>query len=254
MVPVRMKFSPNFETHSVLIYIVDRLAAEMTRNLAREAFPHATIQVANSVAIATHALQRPRIDLLITSVGSSIDEDILALILNCGGPSPKTRRVLVVTTFRDDHTLAILRDLHVLGVFDSASEEPRQLVSALQKVAAGSHHWSRSALAYLAEHIGPGSVFRRLTAFEQLILAAIGDGSDDQSAATSLGLSPATIATVRRDLHRKLDVRHRGELVRIAAQTGFVRFQSNSTLKPGFDILADAYFAKKHRRTTRLAA
>ena len=70
-------------------------------------------------------------------------------------------------------------------------------------------------------------------------------------AASKLGLSPATIGTVRRNLHRKLGIQHRGELVRIAAQNGFVRFTPAGIVRPGFALLVAAC---QRRTQLRLAA
>jgi hypothetical protein len=79
----------------------------------------------------------------------------------------------------------------------------------------------------------------------------IGDGSDDTTAAQKLKVSPATIGTVRRHLHRKLCVQHRGDLVRAAVQHGFVRFTPVGVVRPGFAILSAAYQARKPRRGAR---
>ena len=83
------------------------------------------------------------------------------------------------------------------------------------------------------------------------MLSVIGDGCDDLAAAGQLGLSPATISTVRRALHRKLGVQHRGELVRMAAQKGYVRFTPAGVERPGFGLLAAAYQPRHRARTLR---
>jgi hypothetical protein len=53
---------------------------------------------------------------------------------------------------------------------------------------------------------------------------------------------------VRRGLHRKLGVQHRGELVRVAAQKGFVRFTPDGVERPGFALLTAAYHPRYHKR------
>jgi DNA-binding CsgD family transcriptional regulator len=94
----------------------------------------------------------------------------------------------------------------------------------------------------------PAARFRQLTAFEQVVLSVVGDGCDDIEAARRLSLSPATISTVRRGLHRKLHVQHRGELVRLAAQAGFVRFTPEGVERPGFGLLTAAYHPRDPKR------
>ena len=60
-----------------------------------------------------------------------------------------------------------------------------------------------------------------------------------------LGLSPSTVSTVRRELHRKLGVQHRGDLVRAAAQSGFVHFTPTGVVRPGFALLSASYHPRK---------
>jgi DNA-binding CsgD family transcriptional regulator len=86
----------------------------------------------------------------------------------------------------------------------------------------------------------PNSPTSLLSNSEQLVLSIIGDGSDDLDASVKLGLSPATVSTVRRNLHRKLGLRHRGELVQLAARTGYVRFTPAGIMRPGYALLAAA--------------
>jgi hypothetical protein len=52
-------------------------------------------------------------------------------------------------------------------------------------------------------------------------------GCPELPASTVLGLSSETISSLRRVIHRKLGVRHRGELVRAAILGGYVRIASN---------------------------
>jgi DNA-binding CsgD family transcriptional regulator len=80
-----------------------------------------------------------------------------------------------------------------------------------------------------------------LSATEHLIFAVIGDGSDDQVAADQLNLRPSTIQSVRRELHRKLGIQHKGDLVRLAVLHGYVRFTAEGVQRPGFSSLFAAY-------------
>jgi DNA-binding NarL/FixJ family response regulator len=127
----------------------------------------------------------------------------------------------------------------------------------MRSVAAGSRYWSPAVARRMRQvAAAPSALFRILTAFEQLVLSVIGDGCDDVEAARRLGLSPSTISTVRRGLHRKLGVQHRGELVRVAAQQGFVRFTPDGVERPGFALLSAAYHPRgpKRRAATLTAA
>src|SRR5687768_7215390 len=100
------------------------------------------------------------------------------------------------------------------------------------------------------QRVGSSStaLFRVLTVFVQDGLAVIGEGCDNSVAVRTSKLSPATVSTVRRELHRKLGVQHRGELVKVAAQHGFVRFTAAGVVRPGFGIMCAAYQARRAKR------
>ena len=120
---------------------------------------------------------------------------------------------------------------------------------ALRAISSGRRFWSQTIVDHMYR-VGSAStaLFRLLTAFEQVVLSVIGDGCDNTVAARQLKLSPATVSTVRRELHRKLGVQHRGELIRVAAQHGFVRFTSAGVVRPGFGMMCAAYQARRAKR------
>lgn len=247
-----MKTSPSPDPYSVLILKADRLYAETLRKLARAVLPQASIQTVSTVADAAAALAARRIDLLITGVGASLAGDVFDLLPTGVEASARVERVLVVTTNREHRQLTALRRLPIQGVFDSGTEPFDQFKVALRLVAGGGIYWSRSFLDQLRHHsLETNSLSRLLTNAEQLVLSIVGDGSDDNEAADKLGLSPATVSTVRRNIHRKLGVQHRGQLIRVAAQNGFVRFTPNGVVRPGFALLAGAC---QQRTRERLAA
>ncbi len=241
-----MPYQLDVEIRSILILKSDRLYAETLRQLIHAALPQAKITLTDSVANAAKIVADAPIDLLVSGIGMSLDGDVLDFLASAAGPRRSIRHVFMVTARRDDRALAALRILPIDVVFDSAVEGPEQIKVALASILAGKRYWSPSVLDRMhREHLGPNSIFRRLTSFEQLVLSLLGDGSDDNTAAKQLDLSPSTISTVRRQLHRKLGVQHRGELVRVAAQNGFVRFTPGGVVRPGFAMLAAAYHSRK---------
>ena len=232
----------------ILILKADRIYAEALRQYTLHVFPAARVLVAWSVESARTLLTTEPVDLLVTGVGPSLESDVLDLIAQ-QTKRETPRRVLVVTVRREYRVLAALRGLAIDGVFDSATERPSEFVTALQSIARGERYWSQSVLDHM-NRVGSGStaLFRLLTTFEQVVLSVIGDGCDNTVAARTLKLSPATVSTVRRELHRKLGVQHRGELVRVAAQHGFVRFTPAGVIRPGFGIMCAAYNARRAKR------
>src|SRR4051812_30568420 len=250
-----------YNIQCVVILKSDRLHAELLREHSLRVFPRANITLVGSVEAAAVALTTEPVDLLVTGLGASVEGDVLDLLARCVNHPARARRVLVVTSRREYRVLAALRTLSVDGVFDSVEEGPQQLAVALRTVGGGSRYWSPSILEHMRRTGGPSTaLFRMLTLFEQVVLSVVGGGCDDAVAARELGLSPSTVSTVRRELHRKLGVQHRGELVRVAAQQGFVRFTPNGVVRPGFAMLSAAYQARRTKhpapnpRTLRKAA
>ncbi len=80
------------------------------------------------------------------------------------------------------------------------------------------------------------------------IFAAIGDGSPDGCAAGRLKRAKLTIHSVRRDLHRKLGVSDRSELIHASIRLGFICFTEHGIVRPGFKRLLDACPRRGRRR------
>lgn len=236
-------------SYSVLILKSDRLYGERLREVTQSVLPGARVTLATSVPEAAKIIGRAPADLLLTGAETTIPGNVVDFLGECAGQAGGVRHVLVVTTHSEIRLLAALRTLPVQGLFDAANDDPLNFITALRTVAAGGRYWSPNILRRFSEQgsEGPDALSRILTLFEQVVLSVVGDGSDDDTAARELRLSPFTISTVRRHLHRKLGVQHRGELVRIAAQYGYVRFTATGVERPGFGMLAASYQAKKRK-------
>ena len=232
----------------ILILKADRLCGDALRHSAHLVFPRATVVTASRLAEARAALSAEVFDLLITGV-VLLDGDVLELLAACTDGLRRVRRVLVVTGRRDPRVLGSLRALPIAGVFDPLSEGLEALGEALTTVATGRVYWSESVPVRLSSRAsGPASICRTLSPVEQLVFAVLGDGTDDRDAADRLGMTPSSIQTVRRALHRKLGVQHKGGLVRLAAQYGFVQFTPEGVVRPGFAQLLAACRSSKFRR------
>lgn len=240
--------SPDPSVRSVLILKADRIYAEALRQHIQGVFPDANVRTSVSLESARQILMSESVDLFVTGAGASLDCDVIDLLASLPGPS-RSLRVLVVTVRLEYRLLAALRSLAIEGAFDSAAGTPEELTLALCTLAKGKRYWSQTILDHM-HRVGSASnaLFRLLTTFEQVVLAVIGDGCDNFVAAQKLNLSPATVSTVRRELHRKLGVQHRGELVRVAAQHGFVRFTAKGIVRPGFGLMCSTYQARRAKR------
>lgn len=243
-----MSPAPASKVRTALVVKTDRLYAQALVEHVQRIFPATEVHHVPSADTASQFIAAKPVDLLVCDLASGAEGDVLEILLNYAEHNAAPR-MLVVTTSSEIRALGVLRALDINGAFDSAMEAPEAFSDALRMVAAGGRYWSPSILRRLKEGGDATVCLRCLTTLEQLVLSAIGDGTDDPTAAIALSLSPSTVSTVRRDLHRKLGVQHRGELVKIAAQLGFVRFTSAGVIRPGFTSSLAAYHARRHRRT-----
>lgn len=253
-----MKLLPHCPAiRNVLILKADRVYAEALRRAVKRVVPAAAIRTVHTIQDAAAALAEAPVDLLLTGVGMP-DGGILDFLSVYLVEPRRVSRVLVVTARRDQRIMAGLNGLPIQGVFDPWTEDQQRLRVALRAVVAGAGYWSPSVLERIQRDcLSPASLCRRLSAAEQLVLSILGDGSDDNFAAELLGLKPSAISSVCRSLHRKLGVRHRGELVRFAVQHGFVRLLPGRVVRPGFATMLAAWQDRRKRRqaaTARSAA
>lgn len=239
---------PTQKIQTVLIFKADRIYAEALRQHVLSVFPAGRVLTAVSLDAARRILSAESVDLFVTGVGASLGCDVIDLLASLKAPT-RSLRTLVVTVRLEYRVLAALRSLAIEGAFDSAAGSPEELTLALQTLDHGKRYWSQSILDHM-HRVGSASnaLFRLLTNFEQVVLSVIGDGCDNVVAAQKLNLSPATVSTVRRELHRKLGVQHRGELVRVAAQHGFVRFTAGGVVRPGFGLMCATYQSRRTKR------
>jgi DNA-binding NarL/FixJ family response regulator len=248
------KAPPAADDFRILIVKADRFCAAALRQATQSAFPRARITGVASIADARKELRTSDWDFLVTGVALP-DGDVLDLLASPEKRACPRTGVLVVTATPHLHMIENLSDQAVTGVFDTAREDPEDLPFALMGVALGYRCWSANLLEELAAaRRAVPQMTRRLTLTEQLVLATVADGCDDRIAAGRLGVKPASVQSVRRRLHRKLGVQHKGQLVTLAAQHGCVRFTPHGVLRPGYELLLQAYRARKQKRAANGAA
>jgi DNA-binding NarL/FixJ family response regulator len=233
----------------VLILKADKFYADALRRVTRSVFPRAEFVMANRVSIAAAELLRSPVDLFLTGIEMT-DGDVFELLEACTATPRDGFRVLVVTGRREPQVLSSLAELPIHGVFDAATEEPEQFENVLRGLGGSVPYWSTSLLARLSHGDMRSAICASLTPTERLVFAVIGDGCDDTAAAGRLGMAASTIQTIRREIHRKLGVQHKGELVRVAAQYGFVWLTSEGVIRPGFSLLQAARESRRVRRSS----
>jgi DNA-binding NarL/FixJ family response regulator len=232
---------------TALILKSDRLMADALRQIVQRTLPGSAVRLAMSVSEARLICGSEPIALLVTGLEPQLESDVLELLAGEESALNHTR-IVVVTAHDGARVLTALHGLSVHGVFDTATEDLAAFERILADIMFGGRYWSRSAWDQVCHYrVAKDSLERTLSSTEQIVLAVLGDGSDDNEAAERLGMMASTVATVRRNLHRKLRVRHRGELVRVAAQHGFVRFTQQGVVRPGFSLLVAANQTQKRK-------
>jgi DNA-binding NarL/FixJ family response regulator len=185
-------------------------------------------------AVALAAETRPDVILMDIRMpgmdGITATERILA-----AAPVPKPR-VIVLTTFDlDEYVYAALR-VGASG-FLLKETEPRQILSAIQAIAAGDMLFAPSVTQRLVEaYIGqPRQVSPRqapslsqLTPRELEILRLVGTGRTNNEIAGDLTVSEATIKTHLNRTMTKLGLNSRAQAVVIAYETGLVTPRSQA--------------------------
>lgn len=238
----------NHQVRRVVILKTDRIYAASLGRTVRSVFPEAEVQVGAHAAevLSASGVDVAAINLLVAGLGLDFGEGDMLDFLESGLRLRRFHRVLIVSGRQEPRTWLGLRSLPISGIFDSTNEEPERLEHALRVVGSGGVYWSASVLEHLRQQNGAWhAICRMLTPVEQVVFATLGDGSDDQTAAEQLGLKASSVQSIRRSLHEKLGVRHKGELIRVAAQYGFVRFTAAGVVRPGFAMLLAAYRARR---------
>lgn len=220
----------------VVVLKPNRLYSEVLGSLLRTVLIGAEIVIACCIADAATLLAAKPADLLVADVATA-DGDVLDS-LSGWKARRQVDRTLVMTSYTHPHVLDLLHAASLEGILDEMGEGPGALQSALSGVQSGGRYRSETIARGIQEHcVRPDAIGRRLTATEKIVLAVIGDGSDDRAAARELGLSESTVQSVRRDLHRKLHLQHKGELVQLAEVQGYIINAPFGRIRPGFAAL-----------------
>jgi DNA-binding NarL/FixJ family response regulator len=140
--------------------------------------------------------------------------------------------ILVITSKKDDRTFSLLREVRFTGLFDVCGESLSNLPTALQSVIERKSYISEAfhSLIKRPKYI----TLDNLTQTEEMVLAVIGDGCDDDEAGERMGLSPGTIMAHRRAIMQKLKIHHKGQLMCYALKKGYVSITPERVDFPGF--------------------
>ncbi len=220
--------SPKTAAPRVVVLKADRLYGDLIARQIKETWRHAQVSVFQLGFGALDSIQASVPDIFIT--GAKIDDmdglEHLEPFIDTHLP------ILVLTSRHDPRTIELLRGVRFDGLYDGHAEGLENLPVAIKEVLQRRFYASPTMMPHLKR---PRNItLDTLTEKEQLVLSLIGDGTDDQQAATQLGLSPHTVATHRKSIMAKLKLHHKGQLMLYAIQHGYIRVTAQKVYRPGF--------------------
>ena len=229
----------------------DGLYAEALRSACAQAFPDAAIVTCRRGEETLQTLRAQAADLVLTGL-TFVDLDGVDMLERIAREQ-LTKRVMVVSGRKDEHSMQALRTARFDGFFDPFSEDIETLVEALRQVAEGRGYISPSVRRQLTGR-PPEILGQRLTPGELQVFCVIGDGSDDAEAGARLGLSDSTVQTHRRNIMRTLDVPTSAKLVREAMRLRVVRITpAGAVIQPGFERKQAEWQSRKTARKATVA-
>lgn len=220
---------PSNPVPRVVVLKASLLYGEMLARLVKQLRRGAQVDVYQKGFDALEAIQNAKPDLFITGARLDDMDGLEHLEPFIDGRLP----ILIVTARHDARTLALLRGLHFNGLFDVHRDGNANLSAAIEMVLEGRTYVSDSFQPHLKR---PRRItLDELTPREEMVLSAVGDGSDDHQAAERLSVSSHTVNTHRKSIMGKLGLHHRGELVCYAMQMGYVHVTPERVTYPGFE-------------------
>jgi len=219
---------PRTASPRIVVLKGDRLYGDLISRQIKELWRNASVQVFQRGLDALDAIQASMPDLFITGVKID-DMDGLEHL------EPFIERdlpILIVTSHADTRTFSLLRGVRYDGFYDAMREGLVNLHPALDQVLERQPYVSPTIVQHLRR---PRNLtLDALTEKEQMVLAVVGDGSDDQQAAVRLGISHFTVNTHRKAIMAKLRLHHKGQLMLYALQHGYVQVGPRGIYYPGF--------------------
>jgi DNA-binding NarL/FixJ family response regulator len=151
------------------------------------------------------------------------DADGFEVVDALAGGLSRPPRILLLTARSDDATLYRLTRLPVAGMVWKTAEIRDLLRAGIGEALAGRRFFPADVRAALrAVRCNPDAFFKILSERELAMLPLLCLGSPDTRIAQQTGLSPATVKSHRQHIMSKLNLHRAADLVRWAAEKGFI--------------------------------
>jgi DNA-binding NarL/FixJ family response regulator len=139
------------------------------------------------------------------------------------------RRILVVSSRRDDIVLTHLRPGVINGFFQTETDDFRQLPAAIRRICDDGIYFSP-----VTRPAGP-MLSQMFTTHQIRILSVLCALGSESEAAIALGLSEHTIHGHCQRIYAKLGTRRLSKLVVEVVRRGLLRITPDGIIRPGFD-------------------
>jgi DNA-binding NarL/FixJ family response regulator len=167
-------------------------------------------------------IREAEIGLLDVRLGAA---DCFELLPEIRAAAPNAK-LIWVTSVLEDVLLQQALDANLPG-FIHKDDSAEELITAIQRVAAGQNYLSASVRERRNALRNRVDLFSKiLSPREQEILRILASGFTNEEGAALLGISPETIKTHRRNIMARLDVHTAAELQRYALRHGFISASS----------------------------
>lgn len=126
---------------------------------------------------------------------------------------------VVIYTMHSETSIAVMAFKAGAAGFINKSDEPSEMVSAIQKVARGQRYVSPAMAESLVDYIDAGGgklPHERLTRREMEILSGISSGRTSKEIAHVLSLSVKTVSTHKMNIMRKLNFKSNADIIKYA--------------------------------------
>ena len=166
---------------------------------------------------ALDALSHVAVDVVLLDF--DLEDDVGTRFIASAATAGYKGKILMVTAGMSPLDISVARRLGISGIF-LKHNAPKMLLEAIRAVAAGGI-WEDPKIAThgtSSVNVRPNAAAIHLTPREQKVLRCVFEGLTNKEMAYQLGVSKSSVKATLQHLFDKMNVRTRGQLVRIAIE------------------------------------
>lgn len=217
-------FPPRIHPLKSLLHVEDdvlwgRAVRQMLRGSREVAHVGTAATAAQALALCRD--RQPDLAVLALELPDADGFDLALTLANL----PQPPRVLLLTVKADEVTLFRASYAYIAGMIWKTGRVRDALHCAIREVLAGRRYFPDDVRAAMRTiRTDPTAFFKILSGRELSLLPLLCQGFTDDQIAAQTGLCPATLRSHRQHIMAKLDLHRTADLIRWAAEKGFVDF------------------------------